>query len=81
MPDAKFQPLDKEQEIIEAATLALRENKLNECRKLAEPIFTHYHTNKHPLTPELTRLFAVFVAVGNGHLEALKLLDEPLQNP
>jgi hypothetical protein len=81
MPDTKFRPLDKEQEIIEAATLALRKNKLSECRRLAEPIFTHYHTNKQSLTPALTRLFAVFVAVGNGHLEATKLLDEPLRNP
>jgi hypothetical protein len=48
-----FRPLENESATIEKAEDALRQGKLEECRRLAAPIFRHYCVHNHPLSPAM----------------------------
>jgi hypothetical protein len=69
-----FEPLENEPALIEKAENALRLGKLKECRRLAEPVFRHYCKHNRPLSPAMERLFAVYVAISQGHAEAQALV-------
>jgi hypothetical protein len=69
-----FKPLENETAVIEEAETALRQGKLEECRRLAAPIFHHYCAHNHPLSPAMERLFGVYVAISRGYVEARDIL-------
>jgi hypothetical protein len=69
-----FKPLENEPIVIEKAEDALRQGKLEECRRLAAPIFHHYCVHNHPLSPAMERLFGVYVAISRGYVEAREIL-------
>jgi hypothetical protein len=69
-----FKPLENESAMIEQAEDALRQGQLHECRRLAEPVFRHYCMHNRPLSPAMERLFGVYVAISQGHLEARALI-------
>jgi hypothetical protein len=72
--NTNFKPLENEPVVIEKAEDALRQGKLEECRRLAAPIFHHYCVHNHPLSPAMERLFAVYVAISQGYVEAREIL-------
>jgi hypothetical protein len=69
-----FKPLENEPAIIKKAENALRQGKLKECRRLAEPVFRHYCVHNHPMSPAMERLFGVYVAITQGYVEARELI-------
>jgi hypothetical protein len=69
-----FKPLENEPVLIEKAENALRQGKLEECRRLAAPIFHHYCVHNRPLSPAMERLFGVYVAISQGYVEAREIL-------
>jgi hypothetical protein len=71
-----FKPLENESAAIEKAEHALRQGKLKECRRLAEPVFRHYCVHNHPLSPAMERLFGVYVAISQGYVEARDLVGD-----
>jgi hypothetical protein len=74
--NTNFKPLENEPIVIGKAEDALRQGKLEECRRLAAPIFHHYCAHNRPLSPAMERLFGVYVAVSRGYVEAKEILSD-----